>query len=35
MRESDVSDQAFPSLSNFYCVLRCTCGGRPGNEARE
>ena len=30
----DVSDQAFPSLSNFYCVLRCACGGRPGNEAR-
>ena len=29
----DVSDQAFPSLSNFYCVLRCACGGRPGNEA--
>ena len=22
----DVSDQAFPSLSNFYCMLRCTCG---------
>ena len=22
----DVSDQAFPSLSNFYCVLRCACG---------
>ena len=21
-------------LSNFYCVLRCACGGRPGNEAR-
>ena len=30
----DVSDQAFRSLSNFYCVLRCACGGRPGNEAR-
>ena len=29
----DVSDQAFPRLSNFYCVLRCACGGRPGNEA--
>ena len=29
----DVSDLAFPSLSNFYCVLRCACGGRPGNEA--
>ena len=22
----DVSDQAFHSLSNFYCVLRCACG---------
>ena len=20
-------------LSNIYCVLRCACGGRPGNEA--
>ena len=29
----DVSDQVFPSLSNFYCVLRCACGGRPGNQA--
>ena len=29
----DVSDQAFPSLSNFYSVLHCACGGRPGNEA--
>ena len=24
----------FPSLSNFYCVLRCACGRRPGNEVR-
>ena len=22
----DVSDQAFPSLSNFYCVLQYICG---------
>ena len=20
-------------LSNFYCMLRCVCGGRPRNEA--
>ena len=24
----DISDQAFPALSNFYCVLHCVCGGR-------
>ena len=31
----DVSDQAFPPLINFYCVLHCTCGGRPGKEAKQ
>ena len=28
----DVSDQAFLSLSNFYFVIRCAFGGRPGNK---
>ena len=30
---SDLPGSRIPSLSNFYCVLRCACGGsgRPGN----
>ena len=29
----DVSDKAFPELSNFLRVTLRACGGRPGNEA--